>query len=561
MSAPDIVARSLACAAVADLETLAGTSGAGRIGFRADIADAVLRPVSDILGAIGLSPADFGHLGDGDASDPDALQAFADTLSTAGEGVARLGPGTYLVGLDAPEAALRWSASRGGLVGRGMDRTVLRNDNPGGGRAFEFAQSCSRLYFADLTFDGGFGSGAANDLEDIVFHRCRFTTRPAMAANAMKLVADNMAGGIRRLLFVDCEFADAGRMNVEIQNHRNDGTCRYADIHFIRPRFLRAGQVATQLGMGLSLTGKGDHVTLDLPYFDGNRGPQLENAGCDRLQIRDGRIRAATAPVDVPAVSFSSRRMAYNANSQCSIDGLRLVRSVGDPGGRPALRSEMVFEASEGLELRRIVAASAADEGTNGRHVLSFGGTGTDEDGVAKTCGPVSVRDCDLSSDALNKPVIAFNSMTGTQRVAGNRIANTNASRVGPLVAAFAQASASAYTVQLAGNRMEGPVAHSAKSMVYRNNAAILAVEDGNAGLPVAVRTVTTIPAGATSGPLLDHGLPNQNLRLSARPLGPVSGGGVPFGSLHTSLTKMRANLEKAATADVVVELHLTSTP
>ncbi len=559
MSGADVAARGLAARSLAFNAALGGAEGAQSVGYRRDIAEAMLRPVSTVIRQMGLTPGDFGALGDGIHDDGTALAAFAETVGQVGEGIVQLGSGTFAIGQNASGGSLKWTDSHGGMVGRGMTRTILSNVNPAGGRVFDFGASCSHLYFADMTFDGGFGAGLANDLEHIIFHRCRFTTRPGLLANAMKLVTDNMSGGIHAVYFVDCEFRDAGRMNFELQNHNNDGTARYADIHFVRPRIVGAGKVNAALGMGLSFTGKGDNVTIQSPYFDGNSGPQLENAGCDRLVLRDAMIRAATAPVDVPPISFSGRRVAYNANSQCSIDGLTLVRAVGDPGGRPTIQGELSFEVSDALTLRNIKLAVASDAGTNGRHVLSIKGTGTDDDGQPKTCGPVTVEHCDLWSDAENRPVIACHTLTGEQVIAGNTITNGNPSRVGPLVAAFAESGADAYTVHLSANRMAAAVPHSAQSFVFKNNAAALKIEADNPGLPVRSRAVTTIPAGSVSGPLIDHDLPNAGLQLSARPLGPTSGGGVPYGSLHAGSTQMHANLETQASVDVTVELDLTA--
>ncbi|GMN13364.1 hypothetical protein [Altererythrobacter sp. MTPC7] len=561
MSAPDFVARAIAARAIAASDTLNGPDGAAQVGYTADAAQSILRPVADRLASMGLTPEDFGALGDGSHTDGAPLAAFADAVAAMGEGIVRLGNRTYAVGHDAPGDPFSWSGSGGGMIGRGMDRTAIANVNPAGGRAFEFGGSCRDLYFADMTFHGGFGSGAANDLERIVFNRCRFTTRPDAFANALKLVTDNMAGGVQAIYFIDCEFIGAGRMNFELQNHANDGVCRYSGIHFVRPRVIGAGRHSPAVGMGLSFSGKGDHVTLDAPYFDGNAGPQLENAGCDRLVVRDAAIRAATAPVDIPAISFSGRSMAHNANSQCVIDGLRLVRAAGDPPGLPVLRSEMSFTASERLTLRNLCVATASEDGSNGRSVLSFSGTGNDDDGLLNRCGPVTIENCDLASDAFNKPVIAMNTMRGQNRINGNVLTNTNPGRAGPLVAAYATTGAQSYSVQVSGNRMEAAVPHGDAPFAFRNNAARINVSDDNPGMPTRVTATTTVPAGSLSGPLVPHGLPNRGLKVRAQPLGRTSGGGVPYGSLHISATQMRANLDQAASADVEVELEITSEP
>jgi hypothetical protein len=556
MNALDVSSRGLAQLALQLGPKLAGPQGAFSIGRQRSEPEALLEPIKDILDRIDLSPQSFGALCTGETSDEEAFWWFNQAISMAGEGIVRLDPKTYTFGLENPDEGFRWKWSNGGLIGRGVDRTILRNIHPQGMRSLELFESCENVYFADLTFDGRMLCWGANSLRNVIFHRCRFTTAPTQAMNAVQIVTDNMAEGVRFVYFIDCEFVDAGRMNLELQNHTNDGVIRYANIYLIRPRIIGAGKVDAVNGFGLSFSGKGERVVIDRPYFDGNSATQLENAGCDRMVVRDAEVRASTLPVGQRPIVFSAVDATYDSNENCVIDGFTLVRAAGDMiGARPAMSSTLYFEASRNLVLRRIVAAiDNTDPSSSEASVIFITSAGPDSNGTPRTSVNATIEDCDLWSNAPGKSLIEFIDAQGVQYVTRNQLHNDSADRFGALVAANAYPDAQAFTVRLANNRMSAARPHSQTSFLTRSGPGGFTVEDNNDGLPVRFRQTVTVPAGATQSAPTAHGLPAETPRLLARSLGPTFGAGACWTTAQDGY--LIANFTSAPSADVSVEVE-----
>ena len=134
MSALDFAARGLARRAImegAGLQSdMAGPDGASVIGHRRKEAQAILEPVSAILTRLDMSPAGFGAMHDPQVSDAAALQAFTTALGAAGGGLVRLEPKVHSFGQTDASEKLVWAQSNAGLIGAGIDQTIIRNVHP-----------------------------------------------------------------------------------------------------------------------------------------------------------------------------------------------------------------------------------------------------------------------------------------------------------------------------------------------------------------------------------------------------------------------------------------------
>lgn len=537
MSALDIAARGLAQRALsqgAEMQTsLAGPGGSPAIGHRRSEAEAILEPISTILNRLDISPAGFGALHDPEQSDAQALQAFATALAAAGGGLTRLEPRVHAFGHARVQEKLLWEQSNAGLIGAGIDRTIIRNAHPSANYSMGFGD-CHNALFSDMTFHGRMGKFTAQSLRGIIFNRCKFTTHADQNINAVHFVTNDMTDGMEYVYFIDCIFENAGRMNCEIINHGAGTTVRYANIFFIRPRFIGAGAANPDVGTGLSLSGYGNQVQIINPVFDGNRHIQLENVGCSRLLVRDGMIRAATLPAGKTPISFTNNRPMHD----CSIDGLQLTgEMMEDITERPVMDRQFYFENCKNLDLRRISAA--IDQEESPEHVIELGK-------AARKCSDVTIADCDLWSNS-NKALVSFLNCEGHMLVADNRFESAAESRTAALVACFGMG-----TVHISRNRFSW-TSGSAASVLMKTGSASLNVAHDNPGLTTRYRSVVQVASGQTTSPLVDHGLPGTPGFMAAMPQG---NSGTVWPSSHDGGTKIRANLAAVAGANVNILLE-----
>ena len=393
---------------------------------------------------------------------------------------------------------------------------------------------CQNAVFSDITFHGRMGKFTAQSLRGIIFNRCKFTTHPAQVINAVQITTDTMTDGAEYIYFIDCIFENAGRMNCEITNHGAGTTVRYANIFFIRPRFIGAGQANPNIGMGLSLSGYGDQVLIDRPVFDGNQHIQLENAGCSRLVVKDAVIRAATLPTGKPPLAYTNTRPMHD----CEIDGLRLAgERMADINGRPTMDKAFYFENCKRLKLQRI--SGAVDKTDTVEHVLDMGNSG-------KTCTDVTISDCDLWSNS-NKPLISFLNCEGQMLVSQNTLISEAPARTAGLVACYGTG-----TAHIARNRLSW-VSGTAANALMKTGTASLSVAPDNPGLVTRYRGTVTVAAGGTASPLVIHGLPGAPSFIRAYPLG---NSGAAWPTTHTSGAQIRANIPATLGANVSIALE-----
>ena len=537
MSALDLTARGLARRAISETAglqaELAGPGGSPAIGHRRSEAQAILEPVSAILARLDMSPAGFGALHDPQVSDASALQAFTTALGAAGGGLVRLEPKVHSFGQSDQHEKLLWDQSNAGLIGAGIDRTIIRNVHPSASYSMGLGD-CHNALFSDITFHGRMGKFTAQSLRGIIFNRCKFTTHPDQVINAVQITTDFMTDGAEYIYFIDCIFENAGRMNCEITNHGAGTTVRYANIFFIRPRFTGAGQANPVVGMGLSLSGRGDHVQINSPVFDGNQLIQLENAGCSRLLVKDAVIRAATLPSGKAPVSFSNTIPMHD----CEVEGLRLVgERLGDLAARPTMDKAFYIESCKRLKLARISAA--IDKTDTAEHVIEMGNSG-------KTCSDVTVENCDLWSNS-NKPLISFLNCEGHMLVRNNTLVSEASARTAALLACYGSA-----TAHVSGNRFSW-TSGAATTVVMKTGSAALSVAPDNPGLVTRYRGTVTVASGSTTSPLVNHGLPGMPTFMRAYPLG---NSGAAWPTVHTSGTQIRANIPASLGASVNIALE-----
>lgn len=566
MSALDFAARSMARraletgSAAAELApALASGDGAFSIGRKRSEGAAVLETIQTALDRIDLSPASFGALANGGGVDRDALQAFASAVGGAGNGLGDLEAKTYSTGGDGVNSGWVLGQSDVGFRGRGMSRTFIENIHANAGFAAWIGQSCENNYFADMTFRNRFaiGGNGPHSIRNVVFHRCGFTSNQVngAAGNALTLYAGPMDTGLQFIFFIDCVFYGAGRMGVEVTNHAGPSTIvKYGNIHFINCRFVNNGHgVGSGIGFGASVSGKGERVVFDRCHWDGNAGSQLENAGCDRMLVRDCTIRASTLPTGVRPISFSAVNQASNGNHGCVIDGLTLVNNPGEAMGRPTMKEPFYFSSSCNLTLRNISAAVSGAE----KQVILIAQNGTDSSGTPRLSENITITDCDLASDSAAQEIISFAGVHGHQIVARNTLHNSNAERWewGGLVANWGGPG----VVQLDSNRMSAAVPNGEVPFISASGTGTFTIAPNNIGLPTTFRQIVTIPTGQTTSETLAHGLPTVTgkQKVSVKPLGDLCGASFPYGSSHGGGTHVRANVEKAPNATVQMEVEV----
>lgn len=570
MNGADIIARGIGAQALQlgrDSEQLQASledgTGLSSIKRRREEAAAVLEPVSQVLDRLDLSPASFGVLSqqDGDGLDASGLGNFATAISAAGAGISRLDAKAYTVGSDGSNDALLWKESNTGLIGRGPAITTIESVTPTGGSSMIFTESCENLLFSGIGFKsrlllGGF---ACESLRQVVFHNCWFSGQAvsSITGNAVALYTGSMDSGMEFIYFVNCVIHDAGRMGMEITNHTNDGVLRYANIYFINCQFIDNGAVGgSGVGFGASISGKGENVVFAQSHWARNAGVQLENAGCDQLRVLDSTIAASGLP-DVSPMIFSAVSQTYNSNDRCEIDGLRLVNSCSDSFGRPRMTRPLYFTSSNNLKLRRIDAAVTGEQA-----VISILKNGTDAQGAPRYSESPLIENCDLESDAFNKPIIETLNVTGSIVVRGNRLHNSNPTRAGTLVSIF-DGDGLNPVCHMQGNHMTGARPNAEQKFLFKNGTASFEVADDNIGLPTCYRQNVTIADGATSSELIAHGLPASATPITVRctPLGNLNGASFPYGSQHVSGTQARANVTSGPSggnASVEVEVRCT---
>lgn len=537
MSALDIAARGLARKALDATDALPGSGGSGLLGHRRSEAGAILEPVSTLLKRLDMAPSGFGALYNAGTSDYAALSAFASAMAGAGQGLARLEPKTISLGHSDSLERLNWSQSNAGLIGAGIDRTIIKNvTTTADSWSMKFG-ACEKVLFSDMTFHGRVGCYAdANSIKSVIFNRCKFTTTSSVLHNAVQFVTDTMTSGVQFILFIDCIFENPGRMGVEIQNNGAGSTVRYGNIYFIRPRFIGAGQATAGLGMGLSLTGYGDRVELDQPWFDGNKQVHLENVGCSRLRVHDMMVRASTHPTGKSCVSMSGTRMMYD----CEIDGFELVGDLAaNVVERPAIDAAvMSIRSNTRIRLNRIKAA--VNNAAVATKVLLLENNGAN-------VVDATVENCDLWTNS-NERMIEFLLTGGTHIVRNNTLNHTHASRTSSLVAAFGSG-----TVQVSANRISYS-SGTAASVFAKSGTGALNVTHDNAGITTQYKAVHTIAVGQTASTLANHGLPGLPARFRCWPRGNT--GGAVWASNHTTNTQIRANIPAALAAAVDVEVE-----
>ncbi len=535
MSALDIAARGLARRALDTTDALPGADGATLMGHRRSEAAAILEPVSDILRRLDMAPASFGALHNPAISDYAALSAFTAALQASSQGIRRLEAKAHAFGHANASEMVLWDFDNGGLIGAGIDRTIIRNVHASANYAMGFG-NCQNALFSDITFDGRVGKfNATGAIRNVIFNRCKFTTSPTQVINAVHFVCDTMSEGAQFIFFIDCEFSNPGRMGCEIQNNGAGATVRYANIHFIRPRFIGAGTANASVGQGLSLTGYGDTVTLDQPWFDGNRLVHLENVGCSRLMVRDMMVRQATHPTGKSCVSFSNTRPMHD----CAFDGFQLVGEPGqDIAERPALDTAIFNIQANAKRLRLSRIKAAINNPTVVTGVIEANGA-TNED--------ITIEHCDLATNS-NKNIVGLVNTTGNHKVRNCHLTSTHAARTAPLVAAWGSA-----TVHVGQNRISYASGTQA-SLFAKSGTGALNVTHDNSGITTRYSAVHTIAAGQTASPVASHGLPGLPARFHCWPRGNT--GGAVWATNHTSNTQIRANIPATLAAAVDVEVE-----
>lgn len=469
---PGISAASDIAAFIAEL---AAAGGGDLVGHQRAEAGSILETVDDLLFRLDIDPTGFGALYNGVANDYTALSNFAAALSSASYGIARLKAGTLSFGQTLSTDMLHWAQDNAGLVGAGIDRTIIKNVYAGASGSYSLgfgdAENC---YFSDMTFEGRTGRyDATNKFRNIIFNRCKFTTQAGTATlKAFQYTTGSLTEGMQYVYFIDCIFDSASNMGCEIQNGGAGTTVRQANVYFIRPRFLNNASIA------LSFDGYGEDMVVDQGYFDGNGSYALENAGTSRLLIKDMRVRASTMAA-APCIGFNNARPMYD----CEVDGFQLVGDImSNIVDRPAITTSstpFVFSNAQRLKLNRINAA--VDNAAVATRVVLVTNTGG-------ACSDVSLTNGDLWSNS-DEVMVEFSNSTGNQVVKDTIFTSTFGSRAKGLVR-----NTSGGTVILGGNRVSYASGTTATVWTKSGTGAIQ-LEYPNFGIaPVTVATTTTSP-------------------------------------------------------------------
>lgn len=123
------------------------------------------------------------------------------------------------------------------------------------------------VVFEDITFESldmseslyGVITVLNSNVKNIKFIRCTFKSK---SSNGLKFVNELPNVKSELITFDQCKFVDIGRMGVEFQNHTDDGVLRYSNITFIECEFTNIGTNGDGSGMGISMSGLGDLVSV-----------------------------------------------------------------------------------------------------------------------------------------------------------------------------------------------------------------------------------------------------------------------------------------------------------
>lgn len=314
-----------------------------------------------------------------------------------------------------------FASSNVSLIGDGIDKTIIRNISTDSGTPAMSLGACENVVFYGITFHGANAAGAvtcSNDgvMRNIFFIQCKFTSEAFESTNGVRWVSD--IGLTDGLYFIDCVFQDCGRMGLEIQNHGAGDVVRIKNVYLIRPRIINCGEANATGGynaaMGISLTGYGDNVLIESPYFDGNKEIQLENVGFSRVTVNNAVVNADTLPDGKVIFSFSNSRPMYD----CQVNG---VRFVADNLGEnvvdfPIVSSGFYFDNCKRLTVKNITGSFTSQDGS--LKVVLF-----DND-----CVEVDVSDCHLVSDN-DTSIIEFLNVDSANTISHSRIKNTSATQ------------------------------------------------------------------------------------------------------------------------------------
>ena len=441
-----------------------------------------------------LIPIDsVGAVGDGASSDSAAIaagMAYCDAIGGAG---LRLGAATYA--LD-NAGGVNWSLSNARLVGEGVGRTILRQIDHArsDGSAMTIA-SCENVRIVDMTLHGAnafatlYSNGA--NTKNICFERVAFTSDAQSAldsswfssTNGVRWVAEGSARA-RGIAFIDCEFRACGRMGIEFQNHTIDTIVRYRDITIVRPVFSDIGgpnqSAGFFAGMGISLSGYGENITITQPSFDNVREICIELVGASRVKITDIRVRADTLGSGLIQAT-NNRPMHGNV-----IDGLRWIGPDG---------------ASVETAIPQVPTNIRLDHWSDGivRDVhLSVAGDKAIRLGVNHASNGNVIEGCVLSSD---QPVVIENFQSGRNTFRSNRITSTTPA-TGQLIGVFGNNSTNCL---IDGNVFAAPNAAS-WSPTLLTGAATVRYTASNMGKPQQA-SGTMVMASGTKYIGVDHGL------------------------------------------------------
>ncbi|MHA6316797.1 pectate lyase family protein [Altererythrobacter sp. CAU 1778] len=461
-------------------------------------------------GPDGLIHADqCGAVGDGATPCDNALFAALQYCEAIGASGVRLGKGTYVI-----DNAGGLAIAQDGLTlrGEGMERTVLRQVNHAttNGCAVKLG-SCERLVVADITLHGTDAYGTLHSSNAVVrharFERVRFTSdareagdgRWFSSTNGIRWVVEGSARA-QDVAFVDCEFRGCGRMGVEFQNHTADDVARYSDIAFVRPRFIDIGganaSAGYSAGMGISLSGYGEQIRIDQPYFDNVRQVCIELVGPSRVEVRGVRVRYDT--LGAALIQATNGR----AMSGHVIDGLRWV----GPDGASVLQTPPSVPVSIRLDNWRDGVLRDIHLTTAGDKAVRLGVNYPSPDNL--------VENCVLQSNAN---VVIENFKSPRNRYRGNRITATGSGGVSP-VGVFGAESAN---VLVDGNALAAPNAPASWAPVMLTGGASVRYTDTNTGKRIFASGVLTMASGSKYVGV-DHGLGVAPASYGIAPLGNV---------------------------------------
>ena len=121
----------------------------------------------------------------------EAVMAFVE--NQAANGIRQMGSGHFrMIGGN-----IDWTHSNAGIVGAGIDRTIIESVPTEESRlvtfynALTFDSTCENVLFQDLTFVGTVANRSIGHLRNIVFNRVKFTTSQDEALQRLGWVSTN----------------------------------------------------------------------------------------------------------------------------------------------------------------------------------------------------------------------------------------------------------------------------------------------------------------------------------------------------------------------------------